>query len=83
MKMILLIALFTTAQDYKRGFGDGIAASKSASSSMHMERFGTLAECALAKKTLESMATGTPTSKSKDKYNIAKMHVKCVDLSKK
>jgi len=49
MKLILLIAIISTSEDYKRGFGDGIAASKSASAAIHMERFKTTAACEKAK----------------------------------
>lgn len=48
MKLFLLITIFTTTEDYERGYGDGIAASKSASASMHMERFKSFKYCDVA-----------------------------------
>ena len=50
MKLFLLIAIISTTEDHKRGYGDGIAASKSASAAIHMERFSTIEMCNLAKK---------------------------------
>jgi len=49
MKLFLLLAIISTTDDYKRGFGDGIAASKSASAAIHMERFENASECEVAK----------------------------------
>ena len=49
MGLILLIAVITTSQNYTRGFGDGIAASKSASAAIHMERFLSRSSCEQAK----------------------------------
>jgi len=51
MKLFLLIAIISTSENYQRGFGDGIAASKSASAAIHMERFEESAPCELAKAT--------------------------------
>ena len=45
MKIFLLIAVITTSENYTRGFGDGIAASKSASAAIHMEKFTNPSSC--------------------------------------
>ena len=56
MKLFLLIAIISTAEDYKRGFGDGISASKSASAAIHMESFKRMASCEKVKLTFIKLA---------------------------
>lgn len=66
----ILITIFTTESDYKRGFGDGIAASKSASASTNIERFGTIENCEFTGQWFVKLAGGS------SKY-------KCIDLRHK
>jgi len=73
MKLFLLLAIISTTDDYKRGFGDGIAASKSASAAIHMERFETEAMCGVAKDTFLMLA---PSGSRAECTHLAKKTVK-------
>jgi len=44
MKYLLLISIMTN-ENFNRGWGDGIAASKSASATVHTERFKSFSQC--------------------------------------
>lgn len=56
MKTFILIMIIMTSSDYKRGFGDGIAASKSASSAIELVKFRTLEACNTVKNQFLKMA---------------------------
>lgn len=49
MKTFLLLLVISTNKEYDRGWGDGIASSKSASAAIHTERFFLKEDCEAVK----------------------------------
>lgn len=76
---VLLIAVIITSGSYQRGFGDGIAGAKSASSAIHMERFSTFEECNRAREAFKALASLPKTTLGVDSNKASS---RCVDLSK-
>lgn len=55
MKTFILLMIISTSENYNRGFGDGIAASKSASAAIQTTRFKTKVACEKVKNTFLQM----------------------------